>query len=340
MNRSIVPCFVPLVVMLGLLAPAAGFADEDDGELSLEERREQARVERLWNLTWRDFAPHYLAYEGAFVCVPGYERGLPSSAGVSVSDYRDDTTWQQAYTDERGRDTTRKLVKPEEEAFAAVALLPKVEPGQYGYIHSGNIESIRDDKTVELEDVWLVDAEAVREEKKGLKEKLWGQVLEDIEDAIRNRDQHKRGRRDRRQAENEAIDWGFEARESAIQRQRDREFSRMTWVVEGFATERLREGARWPSENAKAPGLQLVVVKVEDRIVTALPAASLGKGITELEFIDLLQSKDLNKAKFVELVNQARREDRRGYVGLVLDQLEGNPPPPAEGVNDEVQLAE
>lgn len=330
---------VAVLLIAGVVTPAQA-ADE---EKSVEERREEARVERLWNLNWRTLAPYFIEYDGAFICVPGYERSKPSSVGQSISDYRSSSTWTQTYEDERGKEQSRKLTKPEEEAFAAVALIPEVEVGQYGYILSGEIEEIVDDKTVELGNIWLVDADAVREEKQELKKELWGEVLEDIEDAIRDRRRNRRSKfHDRRLIENEAIDWGYEVREEAISRQRDRAFSSYTWVVKGYATGNLKEDARWPSARAKDPGLQLIVVEVDGRTVTTVPAASLRKGITELQFLDYLQSREIKKADFVEMVTEAKREHRSEYVAHVLAKLTGNASPVTheQGVNDEVQLAE
>lgn len=335
-----------LLLTVGVLVPTT-LAEDTQAENSLEERREEARVERLWNLNWRAFVNSFVEHEGEYICVPGYERDLPSSTGQSISDYRSKSVWQQTFKDERGEQQTRKLTKPEADAFAAVAMIPEIEVGQYGYIHSGQIEDIIDGKTVQLEDIWLVDSEAVNEEKKELKEKLWGQVLEDIEDAIRDRARKRGGKSSRRLAENEAIDWGFESREQAIRRQRDSVFTRYDWVVKGFATDRLKEDARWPSAKSKEPGLQLIIVSVEDRAVTAVPAASLRKGITELQFIDYLQTKEMNKAAFIELVTEAKREHRGEYVAHVLAALTGEESPVAKddedgegGFNNEVELAD
>ena len=335
--------FAAIILAAGIVAPALSAQVEDEAS-SIEERREEARIERLWNLNWRTFAPYFLEHEGRFVCVPGYDRSKPSSVGLSISEYRKESIWTQEYEDERGKEVSRKLVKPEEEAFAAVALIPEVKVGQYGYIHSGEIDSIIDDKTVELEDVWLVDAAALREEKKEMKEQLWGEVLSDIEDAIRERGRG-RGRRgdivDRRLAENDALDWGFEVREEAAERQRDSVFSRYTWVVKGYATDRLKAGARWPSEKAKEPGLQLIIVEVDGQTVTAVPTAMLRKGITELQFIDYLQAREMKKADFVEIVTEAKREHRGDYVAHVLAALTGQQAPAAaDEVNNEVELAD
>lgn len=344
MNHPLIKLAPVLLTILAILAPPASAQSPED-EKTTEERREEARIERLWNLNWRAFTPSFLEHDGEFVCVPGYDRRNPSSVGQSLSDYRSESAWTQEYEDERGKEVSRKLTKPEEEAFAAVALIPEVKVGQYGYIHSGEIDEIIDDKTVELEDIWLVDASAVREEKRELKEELWGEVIEDIRDAIEGRKKNRRGKiRDRREIENDAIDWGFEVREEAAGRQRESVFSNYTWVVQGFATGKLKEDARWPSENAKEPGLQLIVVKVEDRTVTAVPAATLRKGITELQFIDYLQSRDINKAQFVEIVTNAKRDHRSDYAAHVLATITGNEiptePDDAEEGNNEVELAD
>lgn len=338
--NNLVQHLAAALLLSATLAPLS-FAQVTDEDKSIEQRREEARIERLWNLNWRTFTTSFLEHDGRFIPVPGYERSKPSSIGQSISDYRSESQWTQTFEDDRGKETTRKLTKPEEEAFAAVALIPKVEVGQYGYIHSGEIDKIIDDKTLELQDIWLVDAEAVRSEKQNVRKELWGEVLEDIEDAIRNRRDRRANRTSRRLAENEAVDWAYAVREAAAERQRDPAFSRYTWVVQGFATGKLKEDARWPSANAREPGLQLIVVEVKDRTVTAVPAAALRKGITELQFIDYLQSRDMNKADFVELVTQAKREHRADYVAHVLAALTGNTPPNADNDNNnEVELAD
>lgn len=331
------------LLVLSLFAPSLT-AQEVADEKTLEEKREEARIERLWKLNWRHFAPYFVEHEGEFICVPTYDRAKPSSTGQSASDYRTKSAWEQAYTDERGKETKRKLTKPEEDAFAAVALLPKVEVGQYGFVHSGFIKKIADDKTVELSEVWLVDSKAVQDEKRVLKEKLFGKFLDDIEDAIRDRGKRRGGRSSRRVAENQAIDWGFEEREAAARRQRESIYSRYTWVVKGFATSRLETDARWPSANAKGNGLQLIIVKIDDRTVTAVPAATLRNGISEMQFYNFLESRKITQAQFIDIVNEAKREHRSDYIPHVLARLTGETPPEVEedrgAINDEVQLAD
>lgn len=344
-----------LSIVLGLMAgalflgqPAA--AQGDASGPTLEEQREAARIDRLWNRMWREAAPFYIEHDGGFVCVPGFDRRLPSSLGVSFADYREQSVWDQEYTDERGREQTRRLVKPEEEAMAAVGSIPEVAVGQYGYIHSGNIQRIIDDSTLILEDIWLLDAAAAEEEKKELKAAVVTGIAEDVEGAIRDRGRDARRNRGdgiirRRAAENESIDWAFEERTDAARRQRGRAFSRFEWEVVGYRTNRLAEDARWPAGRAAEEGLQVIIVAVSGNSVTAVPIDALGRGLTEIQFLDCLAERGLTKAEYVEMVTEAKRASRTDYMDIVIAQLEGEDSPVAdetrdEGGNDTVELAD
>ena len=350
MHRTPLLCkLLTLCLTAGVLGTVPALA-QTDAE-SLEARREQARIDSLWNRAWREFAPFYLEHDDTFVCVPGYDRSLPSSTGVSIRDYQERTAWEQEYTDERGRERTRTLVKPEEEAHAAVATITDIEAGRYGYIHSGNIDRIIDDKTLILDDIWLLDAAAAIEEVKELKASVVQGLVEDVEGAIRNRGRDERRNRGdgiarRRGAENEAIDWAFEDRTATARRQRGRAFARMDWEIVGYRTDRLTDDARWPTGRAAEEGLQLVIVAVSGNTVTAVPAATIGRGLDEVAFLDMLAQRDITKAQFVEMVNDAKRESRDGYLPVVLAQLEGEDVlidtevSPEDGPNDSVELAE
>ncbi|XAL99917.1 hypothetical protein OT109_00750 [Phycisphaeraceae bacterium D3-23] len=333
-----------------LLAAGPVAAQPDDGaadtrSAELERQREEARIDRLWNRAWREFAPYYLEHDGTFICVPGYDRRLPSSTGMTIDDYQEQSAWEQEYTDERGRDRTRTLVKPDAEAHAAVAILPAIEVGQYGYIHSGNIDQIEDDQTLVLNRVWFLDAEAAKAEMQAMKEDVVRGAVEDIGDAIRDRGRNERRNRgdgiaQRRGAENDAIDWAYEDRTAAALRHMDREFVRYRWEIVGYRTDRLEEDARWPAGRAAEEGLQLVIVAVEGRNITAVPAETIGRGISEVQFLDLLAQRDLTKAQFVELLTEAKRESRNDYLPLVLARLEGEEVVDPYDTNESVELAD
>lgn len=337
------------------LGVSSASAQASDDTPSLEDRREQARIDRLWSRSWREFAGYYVKHDERFICVPSYDKRLPSSTGKTTREYQQDSAKEQEYTDDRGKERTRTLTKPDDEARAAVELLPQVAVGQYGTIHSGLVQTIADDKSLILEEIWLLDAQAARDAKQKLKDNLRENFAEDIEDAFRDRGRElRRNRGDgilrRRGAENESIDWGFEDRLSAADRQRDRVFTRYQWNVIGYRTEKLSEDERWPTGKAAEKGLQLVIVEVDGSSVTAVPTATIGKDISELDFLDLLDQREMTKTQFVELLTQAKRAARNDYARVVLAKLEGLESDIAleddqdadedEGGNDVVELAD
>lgn len=314
-------------------------------------KREQARIDRLWVRAWRDFAPFYVKHDGQFIYVPGYDKRLPSSVGMTERDYQQKEKLEQEYTDERGKEQKRTLTKSEEEARAAVALLPEVAVGKYGYIHSGKIAEIADDKTLMLEDLWLLDAQAVGAAKAEREKQMQQDAADTIEQALRDRGRDfRRDRGDgfwtRQRREREEIDWQFAQRMAAADRQGERVFSRYQWKVIGYRTDPLVKDERWPAGKAAEAGLQLVIVSIQGDTVTALPTAMIGKDITELDFLNLLEARSITKNQFVELVSEAKRTARGDYMAVVLARLEGLELPeglaaePEDARNDVVELAD
>lgn len=330
---------IALALAALLFAPVQAAAAQD------HDPAEQARIDRLWNRYWRELAPFYVKQGESFVCVPGFDRRLPSSSGVTAADYKRQSAREAEYTDENGRTRTRTQVKPDAEVNAAVQALPAVEPGAYGHILSGQIKEIVDDQTLILEDIWLIDARQVRTDKaeaeQAARREAWGEVENRFRD-------FRDGRRDRgdtiaQEAGNlmNYINWCFEDRQALADRQRDRVYNRTPWRVIGYQTRTLTEGNRWPADQT----LQLVIISVTDNEVLAIPAAKIGTGLNELEFLDMLASRTITKAQFVDIYTEARRVERTEYLPVVLAQLEGwelaeLPGNDNDGGAGEVQLAD
>lgn len=306
------------LALIGSIGPASLATAQD------LDPAEQARVDRVWNRYWRDVAPFYIQHAESYVCVPGYDRRLPSSTGVSASDYQRQTARQVEYRDERGRDQTRVEAKPDDEATAAVQALPAVEVGTYGHIHSGSVAEIVDGQTVILRDVWLVDTDQVRQEKAAALEAVTREAWSEVENRIRRARDGRRNNGDtiaqEAGSQRAFVEWAFADREALARRQRDRDFSRAQWRIEGFKTESLRTGQRWPAGQT----LQLVIVEVTDREIIAVPAARIGSGLSELDFLNCLEARSITKAQFVEMMNEARREHDRDYMPFLLATLEGD----------------
>ena len=308
---------VVLALVLALFVPAAGAVAQE------VDPAEQARIDRLWNRYWREVAPFYVKHGESFVCVPGYDRRLPGSAGITAADYQRQTARAVEYKDENGRARTRTEVKPDAEAQAAVQALSPVEPGIYGHILSGSIKQIVDSETVILEDIWLVDAGQVRTDKaqaeQAARREAWGEVenrFRDFRDGRRNRGDTIA---DEATDLMNYINFCFADREALAERQRDRLYSRTPWRIVGYQTRTLTAGNRWPADQT----LQLVILSVTNNEVLAIPAAKIGTGLSELEFLDMLASRTMTKAQFVDLYTQVRRDHRTDYLPVILAAMEG-----------------
>jgi len=304
-----------LVVCALLSAPAAQAQEPDAAEL--------ARIDRLWNRYWRELAPFYVKQGESFVCVPGYDRRLPSSTGITAVDYKRQTAREVTFKDENGRDRTRTDVKPDDEALTATQALPAVDPGSYGHILSGKIREVVDSETVILEDIWLVDAAKLRDQKREAEETARREAWSEVENRFRD---FRDGRRNRGDTIAEQagelmayINWCFEDREALAERQRDRAFNRTPWRIIGYQTQTLTVGNRWPADQT----LQLVIISVTDNEVLAIPAAKIGTGLNELDFLDCLASRTITKSQFVEIYTNAKRDHRDAHVPAILAAMEG-----------------
>ncbi len=346
------PLFCVLFCLLFSALPITAQADATDTTDSAADKQEQARIDRLWGLEWRRILPFYVKHDGRYIYVPNYDKRLPSSTGLTPEAYQKDTVLEQKYPDKNGKELTRKLVKPATDTHAAVALLPDVAVGNYGYIHSGHITKILDDKTLELKSVWLLDDDAMQDQIQKLKDDARETMQKEIESALQDRDgvNWREGGIAWRKltAENEAIDWAFADRSKAAQRQSGRLFASYTWRVIGFKTDKLTSDARWPAGKAAEAGLQLVIVDITGSTVTAVPVASIGKELTVLDAMDLLEDRGLTRQQFVELVTEIKREARADYLPQVLAKIEGMKPnnanpadkPDPTPTNDAIELAE
>lgn len=336
---------------------AAAQADPAATPKGFDARQEEARVDRIWNMVWRDFAARYLQHDEAFIYIEGYSPRLPSSAGQSAREYQSSSAVVQVYKDAFGRDQERRMTKPLSEAEAAVKLLPKAEVGQYGYIHSVRIDQIVDGKTLLANDVWLVDAQAVKDERDAFMKEALDELNEDIRNQFKTRRERRKYAREtksRRDSEREAVNWIFKERLDTISRQNGRKFSSFTWKIVGYNTDKLIDNARWPAGAAAKKGLQVIIVGVdqEKKEVTAVPAAAIGNGLSELQFIDLIHAREFTKPQLVERVNEAKRatNNRNEVTAIVQAWLEGRAyEPPQAGkageakdrpINDEVELAD
>lgn len=308
-----------LIVLTLLLAPAwPGRADDPAAEAQRQRRQ------RLWDQHWREFAAHYLSHGEALVCFPAWDRAHANSSGQSARDYAKQSARKFTVRDDKGRDVEKLMVKPQPEIDAATRLLPSIEPGSYGTIHSGMIASIEGPDALVLREVWLVDARQVREDKARALEELRRQSWREAEDALRDRDRRGPSIVDRHFRGRDLVDWQFEEREAAIDRQLR---SVMTsWRISGFDTSSLTQAKRWPAGDK---GIEIAVVAVDAGTVVAVPASRLGRGVSEAQFRAGLEQRGYTVERFVDLIVEQKRQAGLKYKQAVLAMIEGLDRPPA-----------
>lgn len=320
--------------------------------------QDDARIDRMWLREWESAAQYYLPFEDQYICFPTYSPDRPSSNTVSPEDYCRESAYAAEYLDARGRARELPIAKPIEEAQAALWLLRDPAVGQYGFIHSGRIMEIRNRREMIVRYVHLIDGAAMRDARRqeGNEFRRLARELITVP-AVSNAKYQGSRERERalaalNQVLEDAADYRFTDRVSATEIQKDRDFSSRSWRIVGYNTTDLVVDERWPQGEAAERGLNLAIVAVDEDYVTAVPAALLARPLTEIQFLEVLESRGLTKADFVAYVEEARRELRRDYIPAVIRRIEGiedtpeEPEDPADteegdgGVNDTVDLAD
>lgn len=332
----------------------------DESGLDIDARK----IDRVWVREWERFAHHYLEFEGAYVCFPTYDPDRPSSQTMTLEMYLRDSAYEGRYLDSHNRERTHTVVKPIEEAQAALWLLYHPSPGDYGYIQSGFVYEILNERELVLRAVKLLNGRTLQERRnqdsmetrRALRQLLAnqttpGEYRKSMTTASRSNSMQEGDRQLPNVSEfiNEVVDYHFADRNAVIPFQHEEGFARRSWRVVGYNTDRIEAKARWPQGEAEAAGLHLAIVAVDEDYITAVPAVWLERELTELQFLEVIDSRGLTKSEFVEMVNQNRREHRREYVEMTLreiEHLDRIPDEPSEGpdadrpVNDTVELAD
>lgn len=358
-------CASALPAVSGALSPEP--VKQDDREAA----RVEARIDRLWVREWENFAVFYVPYGDGFACFPDYEEGRGGNGEMSVEDYIRETAYEIEYEDENRRDHTLLVAKPREDAQAAMWLLRDPSPGDFGYIHSGLIREIVDGDELIVTHVGLVHWPTVYEARQADLQKVLAESFrlvtgrelpEEDKGKLQRGNDNRQDARQRtrslsrlRPAMREAVNFRYADRAAAYERQKEEDFIALRWRIIGFNTENLTVGARWPQGEAAEEGLHLAVVDVQaDGTVVAIPLALLEREMTELQFLDVIQDRQVTKDQFYDWVMAARREHGRdGYVRAVLDLIEGveedagteeapegKPEDERPPVNDSVELAD
>jgi len=246
-----------------------------------------ADTRRLWERHRRVFAQRCARIDDGFACCPAYDRRYPSSAGITVRQAHARLS-ETIKIHQANMVYTKTLRMPDAEAQAMAMPIPKLAVGEYGYLVSVRIDEILGPEEMIVSEPWLIDAARV------------------------NRD-YRADRARARQAEDEdaAEAWVeriYEQRFALVDKQKDKHFTKATIRLVGFPTAGLSPDARWLGPADK--GIQLFITGTETygserRPRTRFVAVALNKvrfGLDEAGFIELLETRGLTPASFIELV--------------------------------------
>lgn len=263
------------------------------------------RTYRAWAGNYRTLARYCAAFEGDFLVVPDYERRVPSSRGLTRSRANDEltVTWRET----RGGLSQNRMREPEpEEVHAYAYLLPSVEVGTYGYLHSVEIVEILGPEEMLVREVWLVDRQALR--------------------AAYDRDS-RRARESGARNFREQLDALYEHRQAAEEMQDDEPMFDETHRLIGYPTRGLRAGERWEGEEDE--GIQVALARWElpelddgdgtgsrrrstkdPRMLMVNPQRVMRDTLDEAGMMRLLDARGLTVAAFVEMMREMREQFR------------------------------
>ncbi len=277
-----------------------------------------AETYQLWERHWRDYAQHCARFEDEFLCCPAYNKRYPSSAGMSLRDARQELS-RKVKVRSAGMVRTKTIQMPLAEAEAMVNPIPRLAPGQYGYLHSVEVEEVLDATSLTIEEPLLIDAKTLAIEYKA--------------------DRARARQADDSDTASDELEHRYARRMDLIDRQKHRAFSQAELRLVGFSTRGLAEGQRWTGPRDE--GLRILVVKAEydgseRRPRKRLVAAAVDQirwGLSETDFITLLEARGLDPAGFVSLIQEEMKEHDKETAQLaVFDVLL---PPEPEKPGDE-----
>ncbi len=305
---------IAIAIAIALATPRAMSADAD--EPAPAETASTARpvdldpltVRRTWRQHWKDFAARCAEIDGVYHVLPSYDPEYASSAHITATDYRKRHTARIQQFDRSGRPTQRQLNEAPAEADAEIAshAIPRLAVGEYGYIHSLQIERIVDRRTLVGRGVWLVDTPAVRREMNRTRRNVF------------------RSSNHSNRTTDDVMDIRFKARRTALNYQQSVGEVRMQ--LTGIDTRKLAGGMRWNGPRDR--GFQIAIIgrttdpqrpRVEHFV--AVPADAFKRDFKEAAFESLLAERGLDVEAFCALVLEAKKQDRETFEARVLEAL-------------------
>ena len=232
LSRWLTFCLVVLLVISAAGPSRAADPTELNGDPI------DTRTYRAWLGNYRVVARYCAEHGDDFLVVPGFERRLPNSRGLSVAQATDQLT--ETWRETTGAFSERRMRVPDRvEVEAYARALPGVRTGTYGYLDSVRVVAILGPEEMIVDELWLIDVDAIREEY--------------ARDVRRARDNGVRNARDQ-------LDAMYKYRIELRERQEDgRDVFEARHRLVGYPTRGLAEGDRWQGPDDE--GVQVAIAR-------------------------------------------------------------------------------
>ncbi len=192
-------------------------------------------VYRAWASNYRVYARYCGEIDGGFLVVPGYDRRIPSSRGLTLARATDELT--ETWRESTGGFSENRMRRPEPEEVKAYAnILPDTTSGTYGYLDSVEVVKVLGPEEMLVTNLWLLDTEAVGAEYDRDRQRARASGARDADDQL---------------------DAMYRYRLELKERQDDEDAFEQTHRLVGYDTRGLAEGHRW--DGPEGEGIQVAV---------------------------------------------------------------------------------
>lgn len=275
----------------------------------------ERQVTSLWRHNWPLFAARYVKVNDQYRPCAKYNFDYPSSRLEKPEKYTDQHQRTRTIrTSPVGVGMTRKSTTklPRDDAEAFVRAIPRLEVGEYGYIHSAKVAKIIDDDEMYVVDIRLINTDALLESKRDTARDL----------ARRNRSATQR-------AIEAEVEWRYQKRDEIVELQENKAFQRALHLV-GYDTKDLKVDDIWSGQtpHEQTGGVQLAIVDEEVYSRTRLIPIAVSawhlrqRDMTEDQFRAMLAARGFDETTFVELVLNTKRDDPENADVAIMNALE------------------
>lgn len=308
---------LPLMVLLLALGGLDTSAQSADPTSELD-----AAARLAWDREWSLYASRYTQRDGEFYACAKYHPGFPSSLQVTPQMLMERNTRTRKLTFGGNMSRQVRTTPNLTDARLAAAALPAVTFGEFGHIHSAEIVQVTGPQEMIVRRLWLIDEDGLREEIAQMRSRAGDR-------------------------ENE-VDNLYQFRQELADHQRQEDSFRSGGVLLiGFDTARLKPGQRYRGPDSQGLDIAITGKKTiqytragsgrsrELEVTVALPTSAFTGRISRDEFLQMLQTRDLTLAQFIQWSMEEKKNDPDNALVQVIRRVEENKPAPQADPEEE-----